>query len=186
MQSTFINQLKKGGIAVIPTDTIYGIVGSAFNSDTVEHIYKLRKRNLDKPFIILIYSIQDLEKFDVKLTDKRKEFLEKNWPNPVSVIFPCTSEKFKYLHRGTNSLAFRMPKDEQLLELLKQVGPLVAPSANVEGEKPSETIDEAKKYFGSSIDLFVDGGIIKSTPSTLIKLNDDGNYIVLRQGAYKV
>lgn len=193
MDEKLVSLLKNGGVAVIPTDTIYGIVGSALIPDTVEKIYELRKRAADKPFIILISSLNDLEKFDIKLTQKQRELLEKIWPNPVSVVLSCKSEKFEYLHRGTNSLAFRMPKNEGLLNLLKQTGPLVAPSANFEAELPSETIAEAKKYFGDKVDFYVNGGkmskapanAVKSTPSTLIRLMDDGSWQILRQGSYK-
>ncbi len=186
MDQQLIEILKAGKVAVIPTDTIYGIVGSALNQETVEKIYKLRKRNLEKPFIILISEIADLEKFGVNLSNEQKLFLEKHWPNPLSVILPVPSEKFKYLHRGTNSLAFRMPNNQELLDLLKEAGPLVAPSVNYEGEKPAETIDEAKKYFGDQVDLYIDGGVIKSNPSTLIELNKTGEVTVLRPGQYKV
>ncbi len=166
-----VNLLKKGEIGVIPTDTIYGIVGSALNPQTVEKIYKLRKRSKNKPFIILISSLDDLKKFDIKLTKKQEVFLKKLWPNPVSVVLP----------RGKNSLAFRIPKNEKLLELLREVGPLVAPSANFEGEKPAQTLDEAKKYFGDKVDFYIDGGEIISKPSALIEFSDTG-VKVLRPG----
>lgn len=177
--------LKNSGVVIIPTDTIYGIVGTALNPQVVEKIYKLRKRTPSKPMIILISSLMDLEKFEIKVTDKQKQFLNKNWPNPVSIILPCNSKQFEYLHRGTNFLAFRMPKDSNLLELLKKVGPLVAPSANFEGEKPSDTIEEAKIYFEDKVDFYLDGGKMESKPSTLIELNEDGIYTVLREGSYK-
>ena len=186
MINKIIKLLKSGKIGVMPTDTIYGIVGSALNTEVVEKIYKLRKRSLGKPMIILISSLNDLNQFNIELTDKQKDFLQKIWPNPVSVVLPCQSEKFKYLHRGKNSLAFRMPKNKKLLELLKQIGPLVAPSANFEGEKPSETIAEAKKYFGDNVDFYIDGGRLISRPSTIVELNEDGILNILRQGKYKV
>ncbi len=181
-----IELLKAGKIGVMPTDTIYGIVGSALNPETVEEIYNLRKREKDKPFIILISSIDDLKKFEVRLTKEQKDFLEKSWPNPLSVILVVNADKFKYLHRGKNSLAFRMPKDEKLLKLLKQTGSLVAPSANLAGVKPAETIKEAKRYFGSKITFYVDGGKLKSRPSTIVQLYEDGTRIVLRKGSFKV
>lgn len=180
-----VQLLKKGKIGVIPTDTIYGIVGSAINPETVERIYKLRKRSLHKPFIILISKLNDLNHFNIKLTDKQRKFLDKNWPNPLSVVLSVVDEKFKYLHRGTNALAFRIPKNELLLNLLGQVGSLAAPSANFEGEKPSETVMDAKKYFGDLV-FYVDGGQITSKPSTLISLNKDGSFKVLREGELKV
>jgi len=178
--------LKIGKIGVLPTDTIYGIVGSALNPESVEEIYILRKRAPDKPMIILISSLDDLQKFDIVLTNKQKETLEKIWPNPVSVILPCPNEKFSYLHRGKKSLAFRMPKDEIILKILKKVGPLVAPSANFEKEKPAETIVKAKKYFRDKVDFYVTGGRLKSKPSTIMQLFEDGTKIVLRKGSFKV
>lgn len=184
-QTSLVELLKKGKIAVIPTDTVYGIVGSALNPKTVEKIYKLRKRTSRKPFIILISKLSDLEKFDIRLTEKQKEFLQKNWPNPLSTVLPCKNEKFKYLHRGKNSLAFRIPKNDWLQKLLKEVGPLVAPSANFEGESPFQTINEAKKYFGDQVAFYVDAGKVESVVSTLIKLNYDGTYTILREGMVK-
>ena len=180
------NVLKNGGVAVIPTDTIYGIVGPALNENTVEAVYQLRKRSTDKPMIILIFSLDDLKKFDILLTEKQREFLNQHWPNPLSVLLPIVGDKWKYLHRGSNCLAFRLPKDEELIELLQEVGPLVAPSANIEGEKPAETIEEAKEYFGDFVDFYVDRGILKGEPSTLISLNEDSTFTVLREGEYKV
>jgi L-threonylcarbamoyladenylate synthase len=67
--------LKEGAIGVIPTDTIYGICTSAFNRKSVEKVYKLRKRNPNKPCIILISSLEDLKKFNIRLTLwQRKDF----------------------------------------------------------------------------------------------------------------
>ena len=181
MDANVVNLLKKGKVGVMPTDTIYGIVGLALNPEVVEKIYKLRKRSSDKPMIVLISSLDDLKKFDVSLTRKQAEFLKKIWPNPISVVLPCISAKFKYLHRATFSLAFRIPKDENLLKLLKETGPLVAPSANLEGEKPSENIKMAKIYFSNKIDFYVDGGKMLSKPSMLIAITDD-SVKILREG----
>ncbi len=178
--------LKLGKIGVMPTDTIYGIVGSALNPKTVEEIYSLRRRGKGKPMIILISSLDELQKFGIALTGKQKDFLKKIWPNPVSVVLPCSKAELKYLHRGKKSLAFRRPKDGTLLETLKRVGPLVAPSANFEGQKPAETINEARKYFGDKMAFYVDGGKLKSKPSTIIQLFTDGTQIVLRKGSFRV
>lgn len=181
-----MKQIQDGGVGVIPTDTIYGIVGSALIPEAVEKIYNLRKRNTDKPFIILVSGLEDLEKFGVQLTQKQMEFLKSHWPNPLSVVLSVNDPKFQYLHRGKNSLAFRMPKDEEFLELLKETGPLVAPSANIEGEKPAETIEEAQNYFGNFVDFYIDRGRIVSSSSTLIELLDDGKVKILREGNFKI
>jgi L-threonylcarbamoyladenylate synthase len=167
---SIISILKSHGIGVMPTDTIYGLVGSAFSRRAVERIYKLRKRNRKKPMIILISSIGDLKLFGIKLTPRLRKFLGNVWPGPVSVILPCRINKFHYLHRGTNSLALRLPKSVWLRNILKQTGPLVAPSANIEGKKPAYTIAEAKKYFGSRADFYLDRGRLYAFPSILIEI----------------
>lgn len=188
--------LKSGGVGVIPTDTIYGIAGSALNKKTVERIYGLRRRDPKKPMIILIGSINDLKLFGIRLHPRTKIILSKIWPNKVSVILPCPAKasregglcknkKFAYLHRGTNALAFRFPKGKKLTDLLKKTGPLAAPSANWEGYECSKTVKEAQKYFGGKIDLYVDSGTKRSLPSTLIEIKN-GAVRVLREGAVRL
>ncbi len=180
-----IQLLNSGKVGVMATDTIYGIVGSALVPQAVEEIYRLRKRSTNKPMIILISRVSDLKKFKIKLTSKQQDFLTKIWPNPVSVVLQTPPNEFKYLHRGTNSLAFRIPKKEKLLEILQKTGPLVAPSANYEGDQPSEGIDDARRYFGDNISFYIDEGKIKSDPSTLINLDKEGKPVVLRIGLDK-
>lgn len=171
--------LKRGGVGVMPTDTIYGVVGSALSKKTVERIYRLRRRTRSKPMIILIGSVRDLARFGVRIGRETRKVLRKLWPGKVSVILPCISEKFFYLHRGTKTLAFRLPRNPDLIELLKAVGPLVAPSANPEGKLPAKTAKEAKRYFGNKADFYLDAGKLSSKPSSLVKLEKKG-VVVLR------
>ncbi len=175
-----IKILRKDGVAVMPTDTIYGIVGRAENPDTVERIYKARKRNPDRPCIILIGTEAELPKFSVSLSESQKNKLEEYWPGPVSIILDCPEDKFMYLHRGTKTLAFRLPSEKGLRELLLKTGPLVAPSANPEGLPSAENTDQAKKYFGSEVDLYIQGEIKGGKASKIIKLHNDGSETIIR------
>ena len=172
--------LQEGGVVVMPTDTIYGIVGQALNQTTVLHIYSLKKRTPEKPCIILIGDISELKKFLIVLSDEQKKKLKEYWPGAVSIILDCPSDGLSYLHRGTKTLAFRLPESKELRKLLSQTGPLIVPSSNPEGLPPAQNIEEAKKYFGNSIDLYINGGDIMGKASKLIKLNRDGTVIILR------
>ncbi|MEK7464165.1 MAG: L-threonylcarbamoyladenylate synthase [Patescibacteria group bacterium] len=163
-----IKIIKRSGVGVMPTDTIYALVGSALSKKSVLRIYKTRKRDLKKPFIVLIENIKDLKKFGVKTDERVSKFLKNVWPGPVSIILSVKSKKFFYLHRGTNSIAFRMPKELWLKKILRKTGPLVAPSANMAGKPPAQTIQGAKKYFGEGVDFYLDGGKISKQPSLLI------------------
>lgn len=177
----YVGVLKNGGVVVLPTDTLYGIVGRAENPDVVERIYKIRKRAPQKPCIILISDISELEFFSINVSKEQEVFLNENWPGQVSVILDCLDEKFEYLHRGTQALAFRLPKEKDLRSLISQTGPLIAPSANVEGFPPAKNITEAKKYFGNLVDVYVDGGSIEGKASRIVKLNQDGTSTVIRE-----
>lgn len=178
-------EIKNGAVAVIPTDTIYGIAGSAKIPKTVEKIYRLRKRASSKPMIILVSSTEEILKLGVKINLKQKEILKKIWPNKISVVFGCNFKNLHYLHRGKKSLAFRIPNNEFLLNMLKITGPVVSPSANFEGEKPAKNIDEAKEYFKNSVSFYIDAGDLNSHPSTVVKL-DKLKLTLLREGAVKI
>jgi L-threonylcarbamoyladenylate synthase len=180
-----INILNSGGIGVIPTDTLYGLVGRADKQDTIQRIYKTKGRSPDKPFIILISSINDLDKFNITISEKEKILLGKYWPGKVSIILKVDDENLYYLTRGSGGLAFRIPDKKDLQEILKETGPLVAPSANPEGRLPAKNIKDAKDYFGDKVDFYINRGDLVSEPSTLITI-EDGEVRVLREGAAKI
>ncbi len=174
--------LKNGKIVISPTDTILGILGDALNKSVVEKVYKIKNRTPTKPYIILIPDISYLNIFGITPTKNEKKLLEHKG---ITVIFDLPEEKLKeleYLHRGTDSLAFRIPNDENIISMLKTLGkPIIAPSANPEGKEPAKSIEEAIKYFGDKIDLYVKGHIKSNSSSTIIKL-DANNIKILRNG----
>lgn len=171
--------LKNNGIAVVPTDTLYGLVGPALQPTVVDQIYALKGRDPSKPMIVLISSLSDLEHFDIHPSTQIADQFPSYWPGPVSILLPCPDPKFAYLHRGTDEIAFRLPNNPQLLDLLRATGPLVAPSANPESQPPATTIDQARQYFGDQVH-YLDGGLLTGTPSRLLRLHSSGSPEVLR------
>ncbi|MCE9548782.1 Sua5/YciO/YrdC/YwlC family protein [Candidatus Nomurabacteria bacterium] len=163
--ANLIKALKENKVVVMPTDALYGIVGRAQDVEVVQKIYNLRKRSPDKPCIILIGDIGELKRFSVSLTAKQQAALKDYWSfnmnetgkGPVSIIFECLDESFI------------------------EVGPLIAPSANIEGMPPSQNIMEAKKYFGDLVDLYIDAGVTTGKASKIIQLNADGSSLVVRE-----
>ena len=177
-----IEYLNNNKVVVMPSDTIYGIFGRALNKDVENSIYNLKGRDLSKPFIILINDIEDLKIFNIEIQKEFKEKINKIWPNKITILFKCEGINFNYLHKGTNKIAFRIPKDDKLLEILKDTGPLISTSANLTGQPYAKTIEEAKNYFQDKVDLYIDGGYIEGEPSTLIEIAETGIKI-LRQGS---
>jgi L-threonylcarbamoyladenylate synthase len=163
--------LCSGGIAVIRTDTIYGIVARADNEAAVERIYTVKQRSPHKSAIVLLAKKDGI--FDTP-SAYELGFTKGLWPGKNSIIFPSAKAP-SWLDRGNESIAYRIPDDDRLCELLKKTGPLIAPSANPEGLPPAMNIKEAIDYFGELVDIYVDGGqVTDNTPSKLFKITGEG------------
>lgn len=176
-QPELVARLKHGDIGIVRTDTLYGIVASAHNESAVQRVYEVKGRDDTKPPIVLISSIDQL--FD-QIPAHAGPYVKSVWPGPVSVILPSPSAP-AWLRRGGATVAYRLPDSESLRALLDITGPLIAPSANPQGKPPAMSIDEAVEYFDEAIDFYVDGGrVIDSTPSQLIRVDQDGNTERLR------
>lgn len=177
-----ITALKEAKVVVMPTDTVYGLCGIANNQMAVAQLYSLKNRE-KKPGTVIASSIEQL----VELGFKKRYLtaVEHLWPNPLSIVIP-TGLSLSYLDLGVGSIAVRITADEELQKLLEKTGPLLSSSANLPGLEPSTTITEAKRYFGNSVDLYVDGGDrSNSQPSTVIRVVDDV-IEVLRKGALNI
>ena len=102
-----------------------------------------------------------------------------NTPTTIIVESPHAPA---WLRHTDGSVGYRVPKDRTLRKLLEQTGPLVAPSANPQGLEPARTIDQAREYFGESIDCYLDGGEVPASqpPSQIFKIKTDGSIERLR------
>jgi L-threonylcarbamoyladenylate synthase len=165
-------RLAAGEIGVLPSDTLYGLMASALKPAVVERIYDLRQRDRDKALIVLLGDVADLTRFQVKVPERAQELFGKVWPGPVSVIVPVPSPEWHHVHRGLDSIAFRVPAKPELRRLLREVGPLVAPSANLAGEEPSWSVEDAYRYFGESV-FYVDEGRLEGSSSALVDARFD-------------
>ena len=172
-----IHELENGGIAVIPTDTLYGIVASTLKPQAVEKVYQLRRRSPAKPCIILISDQSQLETLGIHVDAYQQKVLDQYWPGPVSMILSTTLDA-SYLHRGTKTLAVRLPNNDILRQVIRQTGPLIAPSANLEGHSPAITIREAHTYFADTVGTYIDGGTLQGKPSGLIDITKSAPKII--------
>jgi L-threonylcarbamoyladenylate synthase len=175
--------LRAGAVGVIATDTLYGIVGSALMPDVVGRIYQVKRRNIKKPLVILISDVEQIRYFGVDVTRDMIRAFRTYWPGKYTLVLPTQEgARFDHLTRGGDTLAFRMPDRADLFELIDLAGPLVAPSANPEGETPAMDLVKAQEYFGRNVDFYADNGKISGHPSTIIRYRDDGEVDVLRDG----
>ena len=181
-----IQQLTKtlqveGTVAVIPTDTVYGLVARVKDREAVQKLYNLKNREM-KPGTIITTDIEQL--VDLGLRRSYLVPFKPYWPNPLTFVIPISSIELNYLHMGKNSLAVRVTKDPFLQKIIPSTGPLLSTSANLPGQATAKTIIEARKYFGDKVDAYYDGGKIENTKaSTIVRIIDD-SFEILRQGDY--
>ncbi len=175
-----IRILDTGGVAVLPTDTVYGIVCRAADESAVKKLYGLKSRG-KKPGTVIAASIDQLASIGIKR--RYLKAVEQYWPGPISIEVP---HNIGYLSQSTGRQAFRVVKEPKLIKLLEKTGPLLTSSCNQPGEKPADNIGEALEYFGAKIDAYVDGGDLSDRlPSTLIRVIDDA-VEVIREGSVKI
>ena len=178
-----INLLQQGGVGVLPTDTVYGLVASAHHPQAVTRLYQLKHRER-KPGTTIAASVQQLAGLgiDPKVL-ARVAYL---WPNPISILLPLP-DSLQHIHQGRGDSPFRVVADPSLRELLEQTGPLVTSSANLPGQPLATNLAEAQAYFGNQVDFYVDGGtMVNRPPSTIIRLDPANGVAVIREGAIAI
>lgn len=178
-----VELLKAGGVGFIPTDTIYGLSARALDESAVEKIYKLKKRDQDKPFIVLISDSSQLLQLGIEPSEV--EPAKPYWPGSLTLVCQAPAAP-AWLHRGGKTLAVRLPDREDLRHLIKAVGPIVSTSANKKVEPVANSVDQAQQIFGQQLDFYVDGGdLANRQPSTVARAND-GKLVVLRPGTVNI
>ena len=173
--------IKQGGIVIFPTDTVYGIGCNPYDEEAVKKIYEIKSRDISKPFPILAYSkeiIQKIASFD-KLSEK---FAERFWPGPLTLILKLEDKKLKNSLNVTKKIAVRVPDHECTLELLKECDFLVGTSANISGQSSFKNPDECFRNI-KNYDVFIDGGtIVSKGESTIIEIENE-KINIIREGS---
>ena len=177
---TALQSLRNGGIVVFPTDTVYGIGCDPYNKDSVDKVYKIKKRDRAKGFPILGYSKEDLEKI-VEFDKLANKIVKRFWPGQLTIILPLIDEELKKSLGMNDKIAVRVPDNKCISSLLKECKLIVGTSANISTTssfvEPKECGDSITGY-----DLLLDGGLINSSgESTIVEIKNN-KIKILRQG----
>lgn len=179
-----IEQLKKGEVVGLPTETVYGLAADYSNPLAVAKIFSLKKRPQGHPLILHVLKEWDLSQWVDSIPQKAFELIDKFWPGPLSIVLPTNSEKITPMITGQqNTVAIRAPNHPLFIKVLQQFGkPLVAPSANL-FEQVSPTTAEHVKYNFSHEDLAVlqGGRCCQGMESCIVSVLNE-NIEVLRPG----
>lgn len=178
-----INALKKGGVILHKTDTIWGLACDADNEKAIEKIIKIKKRPADKSFILLISDITQLNIYVEKIPDIAwdiVEFAEK----PLTVIYPKGKNLPLSVLASDGSIAIRVVKDKTCRDLIYKFGKaIVSTSANISGEKTPINFNEIKQEIKDEVDFIEQlvGQESISEPSTIVQLGLNGDFKFIRK-----
>ena len=174
-----VKTFHNGGLVVFPTDTVYGIGCDPYNSDAVNAIYKIKKRDKKKIFPVLGYSKDEIAKIAI-FDEKLDRVAEKFWPGQVTLLLKIKEMTLKKSLKIEDKIAVRVPNNKCALSLLKECKLIVGTSANISGMQSFKDPNECRSKF-TGYDTFVDGGIISSIgESTIVEMDD--KLKILREG----
>ena len=168
--------LKKGGIVVYPTETVYGVGANIFSEKAIKKLFAVKKRAADKPISVAVCSFSMMNDL-AHIADKEKRFIEKFMPGPVTVLLRKKEAVPDILTSGQEMVGIRYPDHMVALKLIELAGtPITSTSANISGEAPPGSVNDLKIWG----DYVLDFGECKGEPSTVV---DIVKRKILRKGA---
>jgi L-threonylcarbamoyladenylate synthase len=179
-----IERILIGGVALFPTETVYGL-GALPNENGVQKMISLKMRPKGKPFQLLISDLGALDKCGAVVSPLAEKVMENFWPGPLTIVLDVTEGLFPFGLAPQQNVGFRMPAHELCRDLVRRCGgTLAASSANVAGQPEPRTCQDAMRQFAiGRLDAAVDGGPTgDSLPSTVISVRN-GDITVIRKGA---
>ncbi len=166
--------LSTGLLAVVPTDTVYGLAADAFSSDGVSSLLAAKGRGRDMPVPVLVGSVATVDGLVAGLSEDGRRLVEAFWPGGLTIVARAQPMLAWDLGDTRGTVAVRMPLHPVALELLAETGPLAVSSANRTGFPPAITVDEAVEQLGDQVSVYLDGGrCADSVPSTIVDLTGE-------------
>ena len=185
--SNAVRALNQGELVAIPTETVYGLAGSAFNEQAIQKIFQLKNRPTCNPLILHTHSINEVLKFVKEIPPSAMKLAEAFWPGPLTLLLPKKSNIPLSVTAGSHLVAVRIPNHTVTLNLLKQLDfPIVAPSANPYTRISPTNSKMVYEYFGDELPCILEGDICsKGIESTIVGFQDHVP-VIYRQGAISV
>ena len=174
--------IKKGGLAVSPTDTVYGFLADARSEKAIYKIFKIKKRPKTKPIAIFVKDLAMAKKYAF-IDAKQEKFLKKNWPGKITAILKSKNNLPKELAAGSRTIGIRISDCELIDSLFEKINfPLAQTSANISGKEATTKINEVLEQFTgekTEPDLIMDAGdLLKNKPSKIVDLTNEKPLII--------
>ena len=174
--------LLKSRLAILPTDTVYGLHAAAMNRDAVQSLFRAKRRPEGQPLVVLCSSIEQLAMLGVSASPELIDALARLWPAALTAILPLRSPIPASAGRSTAGV--RIPNLSWLRELVEHTGPLASTSVNLSGEPAVYSTEFVPAELLDHVDVVIDAGPIESEPSTLVDFTSDVPHVI-REGQFR-
>lgn len=177
--------LRRGGVVLYPTDTVWGIGCDATNAGAVEKVYRLKGSGDKKSMLVLVASVNDAARYTGRVPSVAWELMEMA-DKPLTLILPGAGGVAENLIPEERTLGIRVPDDEFCQAMLRRLGrPVVSTSANITGEPTPLRFDDIAKEIFAGVDMVVDPACESRTathkPSSLIAIGEGGEIKIIRE-----
>ena len=176
-------RLRRGGLVVFPTETVYGLGADAANPKAVAKVFDVKGRPRFDPLIVHVASPEAARQLWTSCPDAAQRLMRTFWPGPLTLVLPKTKQIPDLVTAGLPTVAVRMPDHPvaaQLLQLVKR--PIAAPSANRFGHTSPTTAAAVHEELGKAVPMILDGGPTRVGIESTVVTFDDGQPVVLRPG----
>ena len=179
-----VRLLRGGGVAAIPTDTLYGLAADAFNSDAIERVFAIKERPEGMALPVLLSGIEQLSVVAQEASESARLLAEAYWPGPLTLIVGKHEGLPPRLTAGHATVAVRVPDHPVPRELARRLGrPITGTSANISGAPDPQSLDELRLQVGERVGCVVSGGPVPAgAASTIVDLSGDAPRLI-REGA---
>ncbi len=163
--------LRRGGVVVVPTDTVYGLAARPDQGGAVRAVYRIKGRPDGMPLPVLAASLEQVRALGVEVTEAARVLAERWWPGPLTLAFGFDpgSGRPDWL-AGRDEVAVRIPDHDFVRGVLVTTGVLLVTSANPHGAPTARAARDVSESLRHEVDLIVDGGELTEVPSTLVKV----------------
>ena len=173
-----------GEVICFPTTGLYGLGADATNPEAVKRVFEIKQRPPDRPVLILIDSINQLEDLVVRIPPIGQHLMEKFWPGKLTIVFEAGPSVPDILIAGTGRIGIRLPGHPVARAIVSELKcPLTGTSANISGEPGCHRISNLAESIANAVSIVIDCGVLEGgAGSTVVDVSSD-EPVVLREGS---
>lgn len=177
-----VKVINEGKLVISPTDTVYGIMGDALNDEVIKRVFFVKKRDVKKPLILLMNSIEMIYEYTCNINELEQELINKYHPGLLTIILKKNDKISNLITSGLDTVGIRIPDNKDLLSIIGKLNrPVISTSANISGSEVITNIGMIENELKENIDYIEDGGELSDSYSTIVVVID-GKIKILRDG----